>query len=415
MWKRMVASIVVAASACVPEQPRSTSPKPVEENQDGVAAKREAEAYDRQARAERAAREDDTDDEDSAATATAPDDNTARGGAPNQREQGAKVDRSDTLDPFHQDVRPDSREQTPGRNTEPSDAAKVEIQNSGKTKESGALKHFTFPGWEDVVVGRAPPADARQSCTHPDPDAKEFVQCKACRSAKLAAPCIEIMTNADKTVIVSADVPTDGAAGAAMIAALKRSWGPPDKTHHTYLERQEISYEECWRGPSDGVMFVTNYYDLSAVDLKNPNARVPRAQHPIRILSILTPENVVVCDDARAASAPPVTTPSRPPQNVAPATLEALRISGNKLIEPDSTTKTAIQASGRNRVIGSFKMCLTAEGAVDTVSPLKSTGFPAYDQTIMGRIGAEWRYRPFMLDGRAVPVCTAVTFIFSQT
>jgi hypothetical protein len=46
---------------------------------------------------------------------------------------------------------------------------------------------------------------------------------------------------------------------------------------------------------------------------------------------------------------------------------------------------------------------------------MKSTGFPAYDETIMSRIRGEWRYRPFQVNGKPVAVCTAVTFIYSQT
>ena len=45
---------------------------------------------------------------------------------------------------------------------------------------------------------------------------------------------------------------------------------------------------------------------------------------------------------------------------------------------------------------------------------LKSTGFPGYDQTITSTIKGTWRYRPFMVNGRAAAVCTAVTFIYSQ-
>jgi hypothetical protein len=45
---------------------------------------------------------------------------------------------------------------------------------------------------------------------------------------------------------------------------------------------------------------------------------------------------------------------------------------------------------------------------------VKSTGFPAYDSKISNTIHGEWRYRPYNVNGKAVPVCTAVTFIYSQ-
>jgi len=57
---------------------------------------------------------------------------------------------------------------------------------------------------------------------------------------------------------------------------------------------------------------------------------------------------------------------------------------------------------------------LTVSGSIASVTQLKSTGFAAYDNKIMGKMRNEWRYKPYMVNGKAVPVCTAVTFIYSQ-
>jgi len=111
---------------------------------------------------------------------------------------------------------------------------------------------------------------------------------------------------------------------------------------------------------------------------------------------------------------PPPPPPPAPPQNVAPTALEASRVSGEKLISPDDVTKTEISRSGKDRLVGSYKLCITSEGNINTVSQLKSTGFPAYDNKIQNTIRGEWRYRPFMVNGKATAVCTAVTFIYSQ-
>lgn len=100
--------------------------------------------------------------------------------------------------------------------------------------------------------------------------------------------------------------------------------------------------------------------------------------------------------------------------NVAPAALDVLRIAGDKNIVPDDLTKTQISRSGKDTVVGSYKLCVTAAGDIKAVSQLKSTGFPAYDSKIQNTIRAEWRYRPFMMNGNPVPVCTAVTFIYRQ-
>jgi len=111
---------------------------------------------------------------------------------------------------------------------------------------------------------------------------------------------------------------------------------------------------------------------------------------------------------------PPPPPPPAPPQNVPPTLLEGSRIAGEKMISPDDVTKTEISRSGKDRLIGSFKLCLTNTGAIASVTQLKSTGFPAYDNKILTKMRNEWRYKPYMVNGKAVPVCTAVTFIYSQ-
>ncbi|HEU4731233.1 MAG TPA: hypothetical protein VFT22_25240 [Kofleriaceae bacterium] len=126
---------------------------------------------------------------------------------------------------------------------------------------------------------------------------------------------------------------------------------------------------------------------------------------------------VVGGDLAGAVAAPPPPPPPpppAPPQNVAPQALDANRIAGEKNIVPDDVTKTEISRSGKEKIIGSYKLCITAEGNINSVVQLKSTGFPAYDQRITSTIRGEWRYRPFMVNGKAAPVCTAVTFIYTQ-
>jgi protein TonB len=126
---------------------------------------------------------------------------------------------------------------------------------------------------------------------------------------------------------------------------------------------------------------------------------------------------VVGGDLAGAVAAPPPPPPPpppAPPQNVAPQALEASRVSGEKNIVPDDVTKTEISRSGKDKLVGSFKLCITAEGNINTVTQLKSTSFPAYDQKIMNTIRGEWRYRAFTVNGKPTAVCTAVTFIYSQ-
>lgn len=121
----------------------------------------------------------------------------------------------------------------------------------------------------------------------------------------------------------------------------------------------------------------------------------------------------VAAAETRTPDAVPVPASSTPPHVVPPRLLEGQRISGSPAIVPDDETKDDIREARRTKLVGSFKLCLTAEGTVASVDGLKATGFPAYDHKIMREM-RKWRYRPYSVGGKAIPVCTAVTFIYSQ-
>jgi hypothetical protein len=96
--------------------------------------------------------------------------------------------------------------------------------------------------------------------------------------------------------------------------------------------------------------------------------------------------------------------------NVRPVDLEALRVRGSKMIVPDDEDK--IHLNGK-RLIGSFKLCLDETGHYERGTLIKSTEVPRYDAKI-ARALMGWAYRPYVVDGRAIPVCSAVTFIYTQ-
>lgn len=100
-------------------------------------------------------------------------------------------------------------------------------------------------------------------------------------------------------------------------------------------------------------------------------------------------------------------------QDVAPTALDALRISGEKQILPDDVTRTEIQRSGRLQFLVPVKVCLTADGAIESVRVMKASGFPAYDDKLVREIRG-WRYRPFTVNGRAAPACSVVSFAYRQ-
>ena len=122
-----------------------------------------------------------------------------------------------------------------------------------------------------------------------------------------------------------------------------------------------------------------------------------------------------VAEGSIGAAPPPPPPPPPPPATkvVAPTVLEALRISGEKNIVPDYATKMAIARSNTRKLMGVYKLCLAASGSIQSVSMIKSMGFAAYDTKIQTTMRT-WKYRPFMLDGMATPVCTVVQFAYSQ-
>ena len=110
---------------------------------------------------------------------------------------------------------------------------------------------------------------------------------------------------------------------------------------------------------------------------------------------------------------PPPPPPPAAPQIVPPVALEQSRTAGDPQIHPDDVTKTEIQRSGKDKIVGAFKLCVSATGTVANITQIKSTGFGSYDSKILREMHG-WRYRPFMVNDKAVPVCTSITFVYSQ-
>jgi hypothetical protein len=169
------------------------------------------------------------------------------------------------------------------------------------------------------------------------------------------------------------------------------------------------------------------YMELRALSREHARAHIPDLAHDLRKVTVdygcssldeevRDLERKIASSHEPAPSSPeyqppPPPPPPRPPKTVSPALLDALRISGKRNIYPDDVTKTEIKRAGQDKVIGSFKVCITAEGNIKDLWRLKSTGFPAYDNKILAAMH-EWRYRPYKVDGEPVQACTVVSFIY---
>jgi len=96
---------------------------------------------------------------------------------------------------------------------------------------------------------------------------------------------------------------------------------------------------------------------------------------------------------------------------VPPKAIRGLRIAGTEQITPPDKALVAMQRSGSSKVVATAKLCLTQSGTVQSVSFLKRSGYGSWDRKIAAHMG-QWRYRPYRIAGKAVPVCTSVTFIY---
>jgi periplasmic protein TonB len=113
-----------------------------------------------------------------------------------------------------------------------------------------------------------------------------------------------------------------------------------------------------------------------------------------------------------SGSGPPPPPPQQP-QIVPQVALEQARIAGEQHIPPDDDVRLRIRRDGLSRVVTTVKMCLSNRGSPTVLEVVKSSGYRSYDQKILSKM-REWRYRPFMVNNQAVPVCTSVTFIYNQ-
>ena len=96
-------------------------------------------------------------------------------------------------------------------------------------------------------------------------------------------------------------------------------------------------------------------------------------------------------------------------QNVAPSRLEELRIAGDKTITPPDEIKALAPGS----IKSSFKFCVAETGEVSDVKVLQPSPYRTYDEDVIRKM-QRWKFRPYLEDGKAIAVCSAIAFIYSQ-
>jgi hypothetical protein len=123
------------------------------------------------------------------------------------------------------------------------------------------------------------------------------------------------------------------------------------------------------------------------------------------------------CGPPTAPPVPPIPQIELPkptePAIVGPQIRRGLRISGETAIAPPDVVKTQMLRDDHKKAVGVFKLCLSTAGQVSSIATLKSTKYAEYDTRLVGAIRT-WQYQPYLVDGRAVPVCSTVTFIYTM-
>lgn len=116
------------------------------------------------------------------------------------------------------------------------------------------------------------------------------------------------------------------------------------------------------------------------------------------------------CGSGSAAPVP--TKPATGPIIVPPTVIKGLRTSGETQIHPPAPVKTTMLRDGTSKVVATLRLCVGIDGEVSSVSVLKSSGYAGYDAALDEGL-RRWRYRSYVVDGRKVPVCGVVTFVYS--
>lgn len=118
------------------------------------------------------------------------------------------------------------------------------------------------------------------------------------------------------------------------------------------------------------------------------------------------------CGAGSGSAAPEKTTKVTAPIIVTPTVIKGLRTSGETQIHPPLPVKTTMLRDGASKVVATLRLCVGTAGEVSSVTVLKSSGYAGYDAALDDGL-RRWHYRSYEVDGRKVPVCGVVTFVYS--
>lgn len=130
---------------------------------------------------------------------------------------------------------------------------------------------------------------------------------------------------------------------------------------------------------------------------RRPHAAAMRAPHCVRAVEL----GVAPAESSEQSSA------GKPPPPIPE------RIAGSPSIPPSMPVKVWMQRDGVSQIKAVVELCVSRSGLVEGLRLLESSGYVRYDLELLEAMRA-WRYRPYVIDGRAVRVCHPNTFVYHQ-
>ena len=86
---------------------------------------------------------------------------------------------------------------------------------------------------------------------------------------------------------------------------------------------------------------------------------------------------------------------------------------GNIIVAPDDESKIWMTIHEFRKLGAAFRMCVDARGIPTAVDTIIQSCMPRWDVMLVGEM-MKWRYEPYLSDGVAVPVCSAVRYLYTQ-
>ncbi|HSS02284.1 MAG TPA: CHAT domain-containing protein [Kofleriaceae bacterium] len=129
------------------------------------------------------------------------------------------------------------------------------------------------------------------------------------------------------------------------------------------------------------------------------------------------PAAVALAPDAGVEAAQPTVPSTEPasalPVPIEPSRLKAQQIAGDTDVPASRATKACMRRYHLDILKGTVRLCVDARGRVTAAMLTSQSDCEEYNDQLV-RAVQRWRYRPYLVDGRATAVCSTVEFMYAN-